>query len=141
MKIRLGIALVFCALIMHAARAESLRLATDENLPPYSFSRDGVAVGIDVDMLRAAAAQLQREITVVTLPWKRVLHHVENGDMPLSMPLFKTPERDEKHPAYLVISKAARFNNKDQTIASLTLILDKLHCDGTCDRIVKNYSR
>jgi polar amino acid transport system substrate-binding protein len=245
-----GLAVVLCVLFMHAARADSVRVATDENLPPYSFTQGGVAVGIDVDMLRAAAAQLPLEITVVALPWKRVLHYVENGEVPLAMPLFKTPEREqfaifsapvhysltslfarsnsaskfnalsdlhgrnvgynrgfvlpeqiekaikkrtisaeevstttqnvaklmagridlfvanventqfilrgtparneivqlprllaETRPAYLVFSKAAGFKANDPIIAALNLSLEKLHRDGTYDRIVRKYTQ
>ena len=51
------------------AMAAPLKVGTDESLPPYSFVREGKAVGIDVDMLRLAAQRLQLEVEIVPLPW------------------------------------------------------------------------
>ena len=83
------------ALITGAAlAAPRLQVGTDESLPPFSFVRDGQAVGIDVDMLRTAATRLGLNLDIVPLPWKRVLALTENGELPLAMPLFRTAQRE-----------------------------------------------
>ena len=90
--LRLVIAL---AMAVGIAQATPLfKVGTDESLPPYSFVRGGKAVGIDVDMLHAAAKRLDLKIEVVPLPWKRVLVLLQSGELPLAMPLFRTPERE-----------------------------------------------
>lgn len=84
------------SLLFHGrmASAEALLVVTDENLPPFSFVRDGKAVGVDVDMLRQAAAKAGVGVRVEPLPWKRILYLLENGGARWAMPLFLTPERE-----------------------------------------------
>ncbi len=230
--------------------AAPLTVVTDENLPPYSYLRGNVAIGIDVDMLREAATRLKIDISISALPWKRALLSIERGESQLGMPLFRTPERaqyalftapvhysttglfvkkgrefrfdsvsdlsgkrlgynrgyalpeeldeaikkgrlageevsttsqniaklmlgridvfaantintqfvmretsaqkdiaqlphplSQKRPAYLVVSKSADLPGKNELVAALTQELEKLHRDGTYERIVKRYTQ
>ena len=94
MLFRLTCALAAGIFAAWAQAAPPLRVGTDESLPPYSFAHEGKAKGIDVDMLRIAAERLKLDIEIVPLPWKRVLALVEKGELPLAMPLFRTPQRE-----------------------------------------------
>ncbi|WP_319243463.1 transporter substrate-binding domain-containing protein [uncultured Propionivibrio sp.] len=95
MVARLFVAVLVClSCLGRSAFAGELLVVTDENLPPFSFVRDGKVVGVDVDMLRRAAAKAGASVRIEALPWKRVLHLLENGGTPWAMPLFRTPERE-----------------------------------------------
>lgn len=94
MKLRTVLGIFLWLTVCSASATPPLRVGTDESLPPYSFVRDGKAAGIDVDMLHAAAKRLGLEVEVIPLPWKRVLALLEAGELPLAMPLFKTPQRE-----------------------------------------------
>ena len=86
--------------------APPLFVATDENLPPFSFVEDGQAAGIDVDMLQEVARRTGRAFTVEARPWKRVLTEAESGQAPLAMPLFRTPERE----AFAILAGPVHFS-------------------------------
>lgn len=105
------------------AMAAPLKVGTDESLPPYSFVREGQAVGIDVDMLRLAAQRLQLEVEIVPLPWKRVLARIESGELPLAMPLFRTPLRERfalfTGPVHL--SQSGLFVHRDRSFPFTTI--------------------
>ncbi|WP_091939360.1 substrate-binding periplasmic protein [Propionivibrio dicarboxylicus] len=96
---RIGTALVALMIALccmgRLAWAGELLVVTDENLPPFSFVRDGKAVGVDVDMLRRAAEKAGVNVRVEVFPWKRVLYLLENGGAQWAMPLFRTPEREQ----------------------------------------------
>ena len=89
---------LFSALLLcfsFGVRAEApLRVGTDENLPPFSFVREGQATGIDVDMLRLAAKRVGIEVDIVALPGKRFIAWIETGQLDMAMPLLRTPERE-----------------------------------------------
>ncbi len=58
-----------------------LVLAMMPNLPPYAFldPDTGEVRGIDVDIVRAAAARLGRELEIRTVPFAEMLPSVKNG--------------------------------------------------------------
>ncbi|WP_293766254.1 transporter substrate-binding domain-containing protein [uncultured Aquitalea sp.] len=90
--LRLLGALAVCLAV--CAAAQPLLVATDENLPPFSFVEGGKVVGVDVDMLREAARRAHVALDIQPMPWKRVLQELRQGDVPLASPLFRTPERE-----------------------------------------------
>lgn len=87
--------LIWLSCLGRETLAGELLVVTDENLPPFSFVRDGKAAGVDVDMLRRAAEQAGLGVRVEALPWKRVLYLLEKGGTAWAMPLFRTPEREQ----------------------------------------------
>lgn len=60
------------------ARAEPLVLAA-ESFPPFSQLQDGLAQGLDWDVVRAALGALGLEARLEILPWKRALVDLEEG--------------------------------------------------------------
>jgi polar amino acid transport system substrate-binding protein len=74
---------ICCALAaLPAAHAtEKVVLHGDDNYPPYSYIEHGRFTGIDVDILRQAAAKLRPtyDVTLTPTPWKRGLALLENG--------------------------------------------------------------
>lgn len=80
--------------LLKAVHAEVITVLTDENLPPFSFVREGRPAGVDVEMLYRAAEKVGVEVNVISLPWERVLRSIKNGDADWAMPLFRTEERE-----------------------------------------------
>jgi polar amino acid transport system substrate-binding protein len=64
-----------------AHATELVVLYGDENYPPYSYIENREFVGIDVDILRMAAAKLAPayHVELVPTPWKRGLAQLQNG--------------------------------------------------------------
>lgn len=93
--LRALLGLLIGGLIAGTGYAENYTVAVDENLAPYSYrAADGKVVGIDIDMLQELGRRLNIQFTPKPLPWKRVLAETQIGRSQLSMPLFRTPERE-----------------------------------------------
>jgi len=75
------------------ARADTVRLVTLE-FPPYQYEANGGADGIVVRILTEAFTELDKDITIEVLPWKRALYSVETGDADAIFTAYKTPERE-----------------------------------------------
>lgn len=102
-----------------SALAQPVVVASDENLPPFSFVENGKVKGVDVDMLREAARRTHVELDIQPMPWKRVLQALRQGEVPLAMPLFRTPER-EAFADYLApvhVSMMGLFVRRDRVFA------------------------
>lgn len=53
----------------------------DDNWAPNEFRRtDGKLVGIHIDLIRLAAAELGVEVRFVAVPWQRALNMMKNGE-------------------------------------------------------------
>ena len=76
-------ALMLCMAVLGAARAAEqsvVRFCFNE-WPPYAATVDGQAVGLSVDILREAARRASKVPQFVSLPWKRCLQSVLDGDI------------------------------------------------------------
>lgn len=74
------------------AAARELRLVYEE-YPPYEYSEDGQAQGINVDIIREACKRLQLTPRFLSVPWMRALRMVRGGDADGIFSLFSTAER------------------------------------------------
>lgn len=92
----LRLLLLFVCLLAQPLHAAEYRVASDENLAPYSFrDASGQPAGIDIDVLNEVGRRLDIRFRIELLPWKRVLQQVEQGQVALASPLFRTPEREQ----------------------------------------------
>ena len=82
-----------CVGLLGQAMAESVRIAHDQNFPPFSMSNDGNSEGIAVDILRAAAARVGIDMTFVPVPFDQRQATLENGRAEAYFPLSINPER------------------------------------------------
>jgi len=73
--------------------AETLRLAHDENFPPFAYTEDGQSTGMAVDILRAAAQRAGLDITLVPVPFKQIQPSLDDGTADAIFPLAINPER------------------------------------------------
>jgi len=66
----------------------------DESYPPYSYSENGQAKGIYVDILKLAFSKMTNyEVTLKTLPWKRALRYIKSGEAFALYPPYHTQQR------------------------------------------------
>lgn len=92
---------------------------------PYSFSLNGEAAGIEVDVLNAVATRLNIKIDHQILPWKRVQIMVEKGALDAYVAV-KTPTRTKYTVAgeqSIALGKVSFFVHKDnyKDVTSLAL--------------------
>jgi polar amino acid transport system substrate-binding protein len=86
--------------------AEELVVAID-NYPPWSIIDKKTYQGIDVDIIKALAAELSLTVKFITCPFKRCLAFIENGQADLMPGLFKTSEREK----YMMFIEPAYFDD------------------------------
>jgi polar amino acid transport system substrate-binding protein len=78
-----------------------LLLVIDENFPPFSFKVNGIATGIDVEILELAMSRLEIPFETKALPWSRALKMVETGEADVLVGAGYSDERAE----YLYFTK------------------------------------
>lgn len=76
-----------------AEAAQPLILVTDDDFPPYSWSENNEAVGIDVEIVEELCLRINETCTITPLPWKRALLDVKQGKADAIFSAFKTPDR------------------------------------------------
>jgi polar amino acid transport system substrate-binding protein len=73
--------------------AETIRIACQDNFPPFVEVRDGKPVGLVVDLLEAAAARANFEVRFVLVPFDEVQGTLSDGRAQAIVPLAITAER------------------------------------------------
>ncbi|MDT8990632.1 transporter substrate-binding domain-containing protein [Curvibacter sp. APW13] len=100
----LRLAVLCCSLLIASsgARADAVRLqlAVSE-WPPYEFSVQGAAHGLDIELARAAVKAMHQQPTFLFYPWKRVLLLAQRQEVDGILSVRPTPERQQ----YLVFPK------------------------------------
>ena len=76
------------------ASEESIVFVAEE-YPPYGFTENGQAKGIDVDIIRAVCERLGIEPVFEFMPWARAMFETKNGRADAIHALFKTAAREE----------------------------------------------
>ncbi|MBI3373941.1 MAG: transporter substrate-binding domain-containing protein [Betaproteobacteria bacterium] len=61
------------------AGRESLRVSGDQSYPPLAYLEQGVPKGFDVDVVKALAAAMQRDIQIELSPWDHAQDRVRQG--------------------------------------------------------------
>lgn len=61
--------------------------------PPYTFEKDGLVQGYDLDVLKQALAPYNLHFKVYMLPWKRCLEMVKQGQMDVALSASGNEER------------------------------------------------
>ncbi len=78
-----------------AAAEPAVRSAAEIDYPPFSVvDEHGYATGFSVELLRAALAAMDRDVTFKTGPWAQVRGWLEQGDIQALPLVGRTPERE-----------------------------------------------
>ena len=74
--------------------AEPVRMAFQENFPPFAEVRDGKPTGMTVEIIRAAAGKAGIEVDFVPVPFDQVHLTLKDGRADAIFPLAITPHRE-----------------------------------------------
>ncbi len=77
------------------AAAETIRIACQDNFPPFVEVKDGKPVGLVMDTLNAAAARANFEVQFVLVPFDQVQGTLDDGRAQAIVPLAITAERQQ----------------------------------------------
>ena len=79
-----------------AAIGSPLRSASEIDYPPFCIvEADGTATGFSVELLRAALAAMNRDVTFRTGVWEEVRGWLESGEVEALPLVGRTPERED----------------------------------------------
>ncbi|MBH84864.1 MAG: hypothetical protein CL604_04900 [Alteromonadaceae bacterium] len=112
-----GCILLLCSL-GSAASAQTLRIVT-EAWPPLIKVNDGVSGGLIWEMTSAVLAQMDVEVTLEFVPWRRALYLVERGQRDAVLAAGRSPERDAvmRFPNEpLLLSETVIFSRADHPV-------------------------
>lgn len=91
--VALGV-LVGCQATVHARQpAKALLLYGDANFPPMSWVDNGEPRGLNVDIARAIARQMSRELKIELMNWNEAQVRVRNGEADGLLAMTYSPER------------------------------------------------
>ena len=62
---------------------------------PYSFVKDGIPSGIDIDIINYIAEKIDISVTFELLPWERLKQNMRQGKIECAMAFLKTTEYAE----------------------------------------------
>ncbi len=99
-----------------AMERDVLRIAGDNNYPPYEFvDEDGNYRGFNVDMMRAIAIELGIDIELIPMSWQEAMEALEKGEVDAVQGMTKSSMREEKFDfsSPLVTNSQAIFVLKD----------------------------
>lgn len=76
---------------------QTIRVAGDENYPPYEFTdRNGVYKGFNVDIMRAIARTAGMKIEIIPMRWKDAVEALEKNKIDVIQGMTKSAIRDKK---------------------------------------------
>lgn len=104
--------LVLCAYALLTASIGAqalgnLRLATVENLPPFSFYEGGTLKGIDIDVVQELAYRMNMDIQIAPMPWRRVISELQAGTIDGAFSVYLNEERKQ----YCIYLEAVHYDN------------------------------
>lgn len=92
-----AVGLLFALLPGPGARAETWRIACDDNFPPYNFIDNGRVVGLDAEIVAAVVKQAGAEADFEPQPWSRVQDMLARGEVDAAFQFVGRPDRFEKY--------------------------------------------
>lgn len=82
--------------LARAKAAATLRIATEEQFPPYDFIQDGKHAGFNVDLFDAIGQKMGLKITWIDLPWSKAQLGLQDKKFDLiAGPTAITAEREQ----------------------------------------------
>lgn len=89
--------LLLCGCGNEKQSTETLTLVTSAGFPPYEFINGQQIVGIDVDIARAVARKLKRELVIIDTKFDSVIGHIVTGKADIAASgITVTEERKKK---------------------------------------------
>lgn len=96
MKYFKTLVLIVCVIgLAVTSYAERKLVVVGESFPPFEFMKDGKAVGVDVDIATTIFKEMNIDVEVKILPWKRAWKMIETGKADA---VFSTSRKDKRKP-------------------------------------------
>ena len=145
-KILLGLGL-FVALFLSACSSnekDTLRVATNANFPPYEYIENGDYVGIDIEIAKQIAKELNLKLDIQNMPFDSIIAGkidcVIIDEQPAKsfvasnrgLEILATEYVEEEYA--IIVSK-----EKEELLKKINSIISKLKSDGTIAAIQKKY--
>lgn len=72
-----------------------MRVGSEAPYPPFQFyADDGSLTGIEIDLIRAVGEKIGCTLTILPLPWARIVSSIADGQLEIAMNAIHKPERD-----------------------------------------------
>lgn len=110
---------LFVLMMSASAFAQAYRFVT-EDYPPYVYQDNGVAKGLDVEILNAIKTKAGIDIKIEFYPWNRAMAMAQDGSADAIFSLFKTSERE----GFIHYPSTALYDNRTVLFASKDYIGD-----------------
>jgi ABC-type amino acid transport substrate-binding protein len=91
-----GLALLCLTMPLPCVAAEQVRIASNNLLPPFAEAKDGKAVGLLVDIVRAAAERAGYSVEFLSVPLEQMEAALKDGRALAAIPTAVTPDRRER---------------------------------------------
>lgn len=76
---------------------ETLIVGTNAEYPPFSFIKDGVIVGFDIDLAREVSKRIGKKMELLDMPFEMLLPKVQLGEIQIiAAGMTATPERKKQ---------------------------------------------
>ncbi len=75
----------FCGCATTGLKGPPLKVGISPNYPPLIFTQDGDLAGIEYDLMRKLARELDRPVTVVSMPWEEQIDALIAGKIDIIM--------------------------------------------------------
>ncbi len=124
-SMKIGFKLFTLVLLLSAGQTfgQALQSAAEPDYPPFSIARsDGAAGGLAVELLRAAAKEIGREVQFKSAPWSQIKGELARGEIDVLPLVGRTPEREALFDftiPYLTLHGALFVREGETTIRSL----------------------
>ncbi|WP_286190128.1 transporter substrate-binding domain-containing protein [Labrenzia sp. R4_2] len=80
-----------------ASTAAQRYLFVTAEVPPYSLPSDEGRTGFVIDVVRELLSRLDAPLEIVSLPWRRAMETLKQGENVLMAPLARTPDRETRY--------------------------------------------
>jgi polar amino acid transport system substrate-binding protein len=92
----LALALLCLSMSSPGQAAEPIRIAANNILPPFAEAKDGVTMGLVVDIVRAAAERAGYDVDFLPVPLEQMEASLRDGRAVAAIPVAASPERRER---------------------------------------------
>lgn len=92
----LFLAIIFIPLQAKADTKDVIKIAGDENYPPYEYvDKNGYYKGFNVDIMKAIAVNLGLDIEIIPMKWEKAINALESGEVDAIQGMTRSPIREE----------------------------------------------
>jgi polar amino acid transport system substrate-binding protein len=95
--ITLFLTIIFIPLQVKADTKKVIKVAGDENYPPYEYvDKSGYYKGFNIDIMNAISSNLGRDIQVIPMAWEKAINALESGEVDAIQGMTRSSIREEK---------------------------------------------